>query len=92
MIVTYEDESGKVSSSEKEFEMEVLPAMEMDMSMMEELPQEEKGFPFLPVVILLMVIVVAVVVVILLRRRKKKRALAEEEDLADEVDRFTEDE
>lgn len=96
MIVTYEDESGNQSSTEKEFELEVMPAMEMDMNMdmemMGAVPMEEKGFPVIPVVIGAVIVLIVVVSVVLLRRRKKKRALAEEEDLADEVDRFTEDE
>lgn len=96
MIVTYEDESGNQSSTEKEFELEVMPAMETDMDMgmemMGEMPMEEKGFPVIPVVIGAVIVLIVVVSVVLLRRRKKKRALAEEEDLADEVDRFTEDE
>lgn len=94
MIVTYEDESGNQSSTEKDFEMEVTPAMDSDMGMemMGEMPIEEKGFPVIPVVIGAVIVLVVVVSVVLLRRKKKKRALAEEEDLMDEVDRFTEDE
>lgn len=96
MIVTYEDESGNQSSTEKEFEMEVTPVMEMDMNMdmemMGEMSMEQKGFPVIPVAIGAAILLIVVVSVILLRRRKKKRALAEEEDLMDEVDRFTEDE
>ncbi len=96
LIVTYEDESGNQSSMEKDFEMEVTPVMEMDMGMdmemMGEMPMEEKGFPVIPVIIGGVIVLIVVVSVVLLRRRKKKRALAEEEDLADEVDRFTEDE
>lgn len=96
MIITYEDESGNQSSVEKEFEIEVTPAMDSDMDMgmdvMGEMPMEEKGFPVIPVAIGAAIVLVVVISVVLLRRRKKKRALAEEEDLADEVDRFTEDE
>lgn len=95
MIVTYEDESGNASSTEKEFELVVTAAMEMDMGdmeMMGEMPVEEKGFPVIPVAVGAAIVLVVVVAVVLTRRRKKKRALAEEEDLADEVDRFTEDE
>ncbi len=96
MILTYEDESGNQSSMERDFEMEVTPSMESDMDMgmemMGEMPMEEKGFPVIPVAVGGVIVLVVVVSVVLLRRRKKKRALAEEEDLADEVDRFTEDE
>ena len=95
MVVTYEDESGNPSSREEEFELQVTAPMEMDMGdmeMMGEMPEEAKGFPVIPVVIAAAVILVIVLAVVLTRRRKKKRAQAEEEDLADEVDRFTEDE
>lgn len=95
MVVTYEDESGNSSSTEEEFELQVTAPMEMDMSdmeMMGEMPVEEKGFPVVPAAIGAVVLLIVVVSVVLVRRKKKKRALAEEEDLADEVDRFTEDE
>lgn len=95
MVVTYEDESGNSSSTEEEFELQVTAPMETDMSdmeMMGEMPVEEKGFPVIPVVIGAVVLLAVAVSVVLVRRKKKKRALAEEEDLADEVDRFTEDE
>lgn len=95
MVVTYEDESGNPSSAEEEFELQVTAAMETDMGgmeMMGEMPEEAKGFPVIPAVIAAAVVLVIVLAVVLTRRKKKKRALAEEEDLADEVDRFTEDE
>ena len=95
MIVTYEDESGNPSSREEEFELQVTAPMEMDMGdmeMMGEMPEEAKGFPVIPAVIAAAVVLVIVLAVVLTRRRKKKRAQAEEEDLANEVDRFTEDE
>ena len=95
MVVTYEDESGNPSSREEEFEIQVTAPMEMDMGdmeMMGEMPEEAKGVPVIPVVIAAAVILVIVLAVVLTRRRKKKRAQAEEEDLVDEVDRFTEDE
>ncbi len=95
MVVTYEDESGNASSTEEEFELQVTAAMETDMSdmeMMGEMPVEEKGFPVIPTAIGAVVVLAVIVSVVLIRRKRKKRALAEEEDLADEVDRFTEDE
>lgn len=95
MVVTYEDESGNVSSTEKEFQLDVTPVMEMDpmdMETMGGMPEEEKGFPVIPAAVAAAVVLVVILTIVLLRRRKKKRALAEEEDLADEVDRFTEDE
>lgn len=93
MTVSYEDESGKVSTKEEEFEIEVLPAaMDAAMSMTTEPIVEEKGFPVIPVVIGVIVIAAVVTIVLLIRRKRKKQAWAEEEDLADEVDRLTEDE
>ncbi len=89
MVVSYEDEAGRVSSKEEQFELEVLPATVEESGMMKDVPVEEKGFPIVPIII---GVVAIVVVVILIRRRKKKLAWAEEEDLADEVERFTEDE
>ena len=91
MIVSYEDEAGKVSSKEEEFEVEVLPAAE-DMGMVTAEPVEEKGFPLIQVLIGVIVVAAVAVTVFMIRRKKKKQALAEEEDLMDEVDRFTEDE
>lgn len=92
MVVSYEDESGNVSTKEQEFELEVVPASEGDAGAMMEPAVEEKGFPVLPLAIAAIIVIAGAVAVILVRRRKKKMALAEEEDLADEVDRFTEDE
>ena len=91
MIVTYEDETGKESMKEETFELEVVPAME-DVDMMMEMPEEKRSIPVLPIVLLLLIIAAIVITVLLIRRKKKKQALAEEEDLIDEVDRFTEDE
>lgn len=93
MTVSYEDETGKESSIEEEFELEVLPAMTDDaVNMMSEPVVEEKGFPVIPVVAGVIVIAAVGMIVLLARRKKRKQAWAEEEDLADEVDRFTEDE
>jgi len=92
MIVSYEDEAGKVSTKEETFELEVIPAVTEDMGMMTDAPAEEKGFPLIPVLIGVAIVAAVVVTVLMIRRKKKKQALAEEEDLMDEVDRFTEDE
>lgn len=93
MTVTYEDETGKESSKEEEFELEVLPVMADDaMNMTAEPMAEEKGFPVFPVIIGVIAIAVVGTVILLVRRKRKKQAWAEEEDLADEVDRLTEDE
>lgn len=93
MTVSYEDESGKVSTAEKEFEMEVTPAADQGAEMTGmEAQGQQKSFPVIPVVIAVVVLAAVVVAVMLVRRKKRKQALLIEEDLADEVDRFTEDE
>lgn len=93
MTVSFEDETGKVSTKEEQFELEVLPAaVDSAMDMMSEPVVEEKGFPVLPAVAVVIVIAAVAAGVLLIRRKKKKQAWAEEEDLADEVDRLTEDE
>lgn len=93
MVVTYEDDAGKVNTLEKEFALEVLPAAPpMDMSQMTDVPVEKK-FPVVPVVIGVAAAIIAVIVlIVVLKKRKKKKESVEEEDLLDEVDRFTEDE
>lgn len=92
MVVTYEDESGKVSTAEKEFTMQITPEqLPMDMSQMTDVPAE-KGLPVIPIIIGLIVVAAVVVTVFMIRRKKKRIESVEEEDLLDEVDRFTEDE
>lgn len=92
MVVTYEDVSGNVSTTEKEFELEVLPMAADDMPA-DAAPVEQKAsIPVVPIVIGVLVVAGVVLTIVLLRRKKKKQMLAEEEDLADEVDRLTEDE
>lgn len=93
MTVTYEDASGKASTTEKEFALEVTPEQAAaDMTaMMPEVPQKS-GFPLIPVIIAVIVILAAVIVFIVIKRKKKKMKSEEEEDLMNEVDRLTEDE
>lgn len=92
MIVTYEDESGRSSTTEKEFALGITPRQEsMDASQMTDIPAE-KEFPVIPLIIGLAAAAAVIVTVIVIRRKKKRIESVEEEDLADEVDRFTEDE
>lgn len=92
MIVTYEDESGKASNAEKEFTMQITPEqLPMDMSQMTDVPAE-KGLPIIPIIIGLIIVAAVVITVFMIRRKKKRMVSVEEEDLLDEVDRFTEDE
>ena len=88
MVLSYEDESGSSSTMEKEFQIEVI---EEPVYMDEEMPMDEtekKGFPMIPVV--LAVVILAGGAAFVIYKKKKKRV--EEEALADEFDRFTEDE
>lgn len=93
MIVTYEDESGNPSTTEKEFPLMITPAqIQSDMipTSMGEIEQESSKMPL--VIGVIAVIVVIVLIVVVVKLRKKKKAALEEEDLVNEVDRFTEDE
>lgn len=92
MVVTYEDVSGNVSTTEKEFELEVLPMAADDMPADAATVEQKASIPVVPIVIGVLVVAGVVLTIVLLRRKKKKQMLAEEEDLADEVDRLTEDE
>ena len=78
---------------EKEFALTVIPAQSPAGDMMPvEAEVTEKNFPVVPVV-LAVVIVAGIVAIVLFRRHKKKKMeVLEEEDLLNEVDRFTEDE
>lgn len=92
MVVTYEDVSGNVSTTEKEFELEVLPMAADDMPADAATVEQKASISVVPIVIGVLVVAGVVLTIVLLRRKKKKQMLAEEEDLADEVDRLTEDE
>lgn len=95
LLITYEDEAGTASTAEKELTLYVTEPVPQDAimddpSMME--PEEEKGFPVIPVAAAV-IVVAAVVAVILVKKHKKKKAKEEEEEfLEDELDRLTEDE
>ena len=94
LVLTYEDDSGKEYSVEQPFTMTVTAEMEpAEMEMMTDIP-EETGSPAGPVIAIIAVVAVAaaVVTVAVLKRRKKRIQSSEEEELLDEVERFTEDE
>ncbi len=93
MTLSYEDEAGKVSSAQKELQLEVMEEMDGEMMMSDmEMIEEEKSFPVLPVVILAVIVLVVIIVVVVLKKRKKRQRLNEEEGLLDELDRPSEDE
>ena len=93
MTVSYEDEAGKISTTTKELQIEVMEMME-DMSMMSgmDMPEEEKGFPVIPVAVIAGIVLLVIIIVVVRKKRKKRQRLNEEEELLDELDRSSEDE
>lgn len=94
MIVNYEDTAGKASTVEKEFALtiaeEQLPVGGMGMEEPESL---KGGSSKTPIIIGAIAVVVGIIAAALfIGKKKKKKESLEEEDLLDEVDRFTEDE
>lgn len=93
MTLSYEDEGGKVSTIEKEFQLEITEGMEDGVNMTDmPIDEAEKGFPIVPVVIVIVVIAGIVAGVIIYKKKKKRKLEEEEEGLVDEFDRLTEDE
>lgn len=93
MTVSYEDEAGKLSTTTKDLQIEVMEMME-DTSMMSgmEMPEEKKGFPVIPVAVAAGIAAALVIIVVVRKKRKKRQRLNEEEELLDELDRSSEDE
>lgn len=93
MTVSYEDEAGKISTTTKDLQIEVMEMME-DVSMMPgmEMPTEAKGFPVIPVAVIAGIVLVIIIIVVVRKKRKKRQRLNEEEELMDELDRSSEDE
>lgn len=92
MTISYEDESGNVTTSEEEFSMSVSAEAAVIATDMAEVEVEQQSFPVVPAVVGIIAVAAVITVVVILRRKKKKLVLSEEEDLVNEVDRFTEDE
>ncbi len=95
LMITYEDESGVVSSAEQELTLFVTApiltdVMEGDESMVDDM--EEKAFPIIPAAVAVIVIAVIAAVVIVKKRKKKKAYEEEEGFLEDELNRLIEDE
>ena len=95
LILTYEDDAGNETSVEQPFTMTVTAMEEMTgMEMMGEIPEETPSSP-LPMIlaaVAVIVVIAVIAVVVIAKFRKKKRLAEEEEELMDEVERFTEDE
>ena len=95
MTLSYEDESGNISETTKDFELEVTEAVDdSDMYMNTDGDAEagSSGFPVVPVVVVIVIIAGVVAAVVFVKKKKKKQMLNEEEELLDELDRSSEDE
>ena len=94
LVLTYEDDAGNVSTAEQKFKMTVLEETAVEETgMMTEAVPEESGNPVgLAAAVLAVIAAAAAGTVIFIKHRKKKIREAEEEEMFDEVERFTEDE
>lgn len=93
MTLSYEDESGNISTTTKDLNLEVTEKVDDDEAAASDMPEEtQKSFPVIPVVIAAVVIALVAAVVILKKRKKKQLAEIEEEELLDELERSSEDE
>lgn len=95
MTLSYEDESGNISETTKDFELEVTEAVDdsdMYMNTDGDVEAGSSGFPVVPVVVVIAIIAGAVAAVVFVKKKKKKQMLNEEEELLDELDRSSEDE
>ena len=95
MTLSYEDESGNISETTKDFELEVTEAVDdsdMHMNTDGDVEAGSSGFPVVPVVVVIAIIAGAVAAVVFVKKKKKKQMLNEEEELLDELDRSSEDE
>lgn len=95
MTLSYEDESGNISETTKDFELEVTEAVDdsdMHMNTDGDVEAGSSGFPVVLVVVVIVIIAGAVAAVVFVKKKKKKQMLNEEEELLDELDRSSEDE
>ena len=94
LVLTYEDDAGNVSTSEQKFKMTVLEETAVeDTGMTPEAVPEESGNPVgLAAAVLAVIAAATAGTVIFIKHRKKKIRESEEEEMFDEVERFTEDE
>ena len=94
MTLSYEDESGKVTTTEKEFQLEIVesaPEMDGDMGEMTAAETNAK-LPIVPIVAVLLIIAAVAAGIVFYKKKKKRKLEEEEEGLIDEFDRLTEDE
>ena len=91
LVLTYEEDAGKVSTVEQEFTMTVNAVEEiMDMGM-SDMTEEEHGSP-VPGILLAAAAVIVIGIIlaaVLIKTRRKKKLAEEEEELRDEVEGLT---
>ena len=95
LVLSYEDDSGNVTTAEQEFTMMVTaPQDDMVMDDMPVMEEEDGGGHggLIVGIVLAVIILAAVIAVVIVKRRKKRKQLSEEEELFDEVERSAEDE
>ena len=81
MTLSYEDESGNISETTKDFELEVTEAVDdsdMYMNTDGDVDAGSGGFPVVPVVVVIAIIAGAVAAVVFVKKKKKKQMLNEE--------------
>ena len=93
MTLSYEDESGNISETTKDFELEVTEAVDdsdMYMNTDGDVDAGSSGFPVVPVVVVTVIIAGVVAAVVFVKKKKNKQMLNEAEERLDELDRSSE--
>lgn len=95
LVLSYEDDSGNVTETKKEFTMTVTPPQN-DMGIDEELPvmneDESGGHNGLVIAFIALIILAGGAASVIILKRRKKKSGQEEEEWFDEVERSAEDE
>ena len=92
MTLSYEDESGNISTTTKDLNLEVTEKVDDEAVNTDAKEEPQKSVPVIPVVIAVLVIAIAAAIVIRKKHKKKQLAESEEEELLDELERSSEDE
>ncbi|MEG2305633.1 MAG: hypothetical protein RSC17_09450 [Lachnospiraceae bacterium] len=92
LILSYEDEGGVVTTVEKQFELTVTEPIDQGAMIGADKAEVKKGLPIIPIVIGIFMVGGAIAGVVIYKKKKKKKLADEEEGLADEFERLTEDE
>lgn len=92
MTLSYEDESGNISTTTKDLNLEVTEKVDDEAVNTDAQEEPQKSVPVIPVVIAVLVIAIVAAIVIRKKHKKKQLAESEEEELLDELERSSEDE